>query len=77
MVIMVLVGLGAGWIRVLNRKHAAERERLGKSAYVLDMSMEKERNLSAHDVAADDGRGGDKAFMDITDLKNEDFIYLY
>ena len=79
--IMVLVGLGAGWIRLLNRKHAAERERMGKSAHVVDLSMEKERNLAAHEEVVDDvsrASGiGDKAFMDITDLKNEDFIYVY
>ena len=79
--IMVVVGLAAGWLRILNRKHAAERERLGKSASVVDWSMEKERNLAAHEGDADDGRRasgvGDKASMDITDLKNEDFIYVY
>ena len=79
--IIVLVGIGAAYIRILNRRHAAERVRLGKSAEVVDLSMENKRNLAAHDEAANDGMAaggvGDKAFEDCTDLKNEDFIYVY
>lgn len=79
--IIVLVSLAASWIRILNRKHAAERERVGKSAKVVDLSMENKRNLAAYDEAVNDGRSaggvGDKAFDDVTDLKNEDFIYVY
>lgn len=79
--IIVLVGIGAAWIRVLNRKHAATRERMGKAAKVIDLSMETKRTLTAHDEAVNDGQGaggvGDKAFDDITDLNNEDFIYVY
>ena len=79
--IIVLVGLGAAYIRILNGKHAAARERMGKSAQVVDLSMEKNRALSAHGEAVNDGVAaggvGDKAFDDVTDLKNEDFIYVY
>ena len=80
-IVIILVGLGAGYIRILNRKHASERERLGKSAQVVDLSMESRRNLATQDEAANDGimagGVGDKAFMDVTDLQNEDFIYVY
>lgn len=79
--IIIVVGLGAAWIRILNRKHAAARERLGKSANVVDLSMEHKKVLASHDEAINDGLTaggvGDKAFDDITDLNNEDFIYLY
>lgn len=78
--IIVLVGLGAVWIRILNRRHAATRERLGKSANVIDLSMESKRQAAAHEGAADDGPAtvaGDKGFDDVTDLNNEDFIFLY
>ena len=79
--LIVIVGMGAAWIRVLNGRHAAERVRLGKSAHVVDLSMESKRRLSAHDEAVNDRQGaggvGDKAFEDCTDLKNEDFIYVY
>ena len=81
MAIIVLVGLGAVWINILNKTHAAARERLGKPARVIDLSMESKRTLAAHDEAVNDGTSvggvGDKAFDDMTDLKNEDFIYLY
>ena len=79
--IIVIVGLGAAWIRILNAKHAAERVRLGKSAKVVDLSMESKRNLAVSNEAVNDGQSaggvGDKAFEDCTDLKNEDFIYVY
>ena len=79
--LIVLVGLGAAWIRILNRNHAVARERLGKSAKVVDLSMEHKSVLTAHDEDVNDvtaaGGVGHKAFDDITDLKNEDFIYVY
>ena len=77
--IIALVGVGVGWLRVLNRKHATMREQLGKSAKVTDLSMEHTRNLSIEGEAVNSVAGvvGDKAFQDITDLKNEDFIYVY
>jgi hypothetical protein len=76
--IIVFVVLGMLWITVLNRKHAAERERLGKSANIVDLSMEKGREVDAEEAEHERATGiGDKAFDDVTDLKNEDFIYLY
>lgn len=71
--IIVLDGVGAFYIRVLNRKHAATRERMGKSATVIDLSMEstEANNGSPAEIA------GDKGFDDVTDLQNEDFIYVY
>ena len=77
----MLVGVGALYITYLNKRHARERERLGKSAYVVDLSMAKSSKL-AHEGggAINDGKAaggvGDKAFDDVTDLKNEDFIYV-
>ncbi|KAK3654704.1 hypothetical protein LTR56_003977 [Elasticomyces elasticus] len=66
---------------VLNRRHAAERVRMGKSAQVVDLSMESNKTLAKHDNAVNDGKTagtvGDKAFDDVTDLRNEDFIYVY
>lgn len=57
---------------LLNKKHATLREQLGKSAFVIDRSM---MNVQGQDVI-EDGTG-DRAFDDETDLKNEDFIFLY
>ncbi|KAK7183002.1 hypothetical protein DPSP01_006049 [Paraphaeosphaeria sporulosa] len=76
--IIVFVVLAMVWITILNRKHAAERERLGKSAKVVDLSMETSDHPEGEEaVNASQGGVGDKAFDDITDIKNEDFIYLY
>jgi len=80
-VIIVLVGVGALYITYLNKRHAKERERLGKSAYVVDLSMAKSSKLVNEEGGAiNDGKTaggvGAKAFDDVTDLKNEDFIYV-
>lgn len=42
--------------------------------------MESKSTLKKHDEAVNDVQGtglGEKAFDDVTDLKNEDFIYVY
>jgi dipeptide/tripeptide permease len=77
--IIVIVLLAATWVKILNRKHAARREALGKSAEVVDLSMETGSKVRETGGAlnAEDGGLGEKAFDDETDLKNEDFIYLY
>jgi hypothetical protein len=61
----------------LNKRHAKRREALGKSAIVVDRSMmnARERGIS-DEVGGSDGIG-DRAFDDETDLKNEDFIFIY
>ena len=56
---------------LLNKKHAALREQLGKSAVVVDRSM---MNVEGEELS--DGTG-ERAFDDETDLKNEDFIFIY
>jgi hypothetical protein len=62
----------------LNKKHASRRTQLGKSAVVVDRSMMNAHERAINEEVDDsDGRSGDKAFDDMTDLKNEDFIFLY
>jgi hypothetical protein len=66
------------WIKLLNRKHAATRESMGKSAIVVDTSMGSAREDDAEIAENAQASGvGDKAFDDVTDIKNEDFIYVY
>jgi len=56
---------------------------MGKSEVIVDRSMmnSSERMISDQvDEANGEGAwavGGEKAFDDITDLKNEDFIFVY
>lgn len=77
--IIILTLLATVWVGVLNRKHAIMRVALGKCADLVDLSMETSHNLkeAGEVVNADNGGVGDKAFDDKTDLRNEDFIYLY
>ncbi|SPQ25018.1 89b58ccb-f7e7-45ac-9b71-318dcc3e8e47 [Thermothielavioides terrestris] len=74
----VLVGLGALWIKFLNAKHAKARVALGKPGKIVDLSMADAKDKGNEDVlnqAAD--HVGERAFEDLTDLQNEDFIYVY
>lgn len=79
--IIVLVAAGALYVNLLNRRHARARERLGKAARVVDLSMAHKRHLASHGGAVNDrdaaGGVGDRAFDDATDLQNEDFVYVY
>lgn len=68
----------------LNRKQARKRRELGKSAQIVDESMlskktvEQGKAVEVEDVNASAAEGAsDKGFSDTTDLKNEDFIFVY
>lgn len=80
------------YLLFLNRRHASQRERLGKSAAIVDESMLDKGKVQAGKQAAmelEETGGGasrnaaaealaqDKGFSDITDLKNEDFVFVY
>jgi hypothetical protein len=86
----VLVGFIILYLKFLNRRHASMRSAVGKSAEVQDESMMRKVDLQAlgkgvgeaarAGMGEETGRGGreeDNAFRDMTDLKNEDFIYVY
>ena len=63
----------------LNKKHATRRVQVGKSAVIADRSMMTTEERAVSD-AVDEVNGvksGDKAFDDETDLKNEDFVFVY
>ncbi len=56
------------------------RSAIGKSAHVLDESMMRKtdlKNLGKGVGQQNTPREEDNAFADMTDLKNEDFIYVY
>lgn len=79
--LIALVAVGAAYIRVLNGWQEAARARAGKAAKVLDLSMEGQRRLAARGETVNDvklaGGVGEKAFDDVTDRMNEDFVYVY
>lgn len=71
----------------LNRRHAKKRQELGKSAEIIDESMlrPKQAEVSKAVEAGDATTGNhqhrtldeDKGLQDVTDLDNEDFVYVY
>lgn len=66
---------------LLNKRHVALRESLGKSGVIVDQSMmavqEADSSSGGEEEGGDRNLIGDKAFADVTDLKNEDFIFVY
>lgn len=69
----------------LNHRHAKRREELGKSAVLLDESMMGKNQMEdSKAVELEEGANRrqkgleeDNALQDMTDLQNEDFIYVY
>jgi len=77
------------YLLFLNRQHAKRREELGKNIQLVDESMISKNQMASgkaaeaeegHDEQAEGGRRAieeDNGLRDMTDLKNEDFIYVY
>lgn len=71
----------------LNRRHATKREELGKTAHIIDESMMRKKSMQGSKaVELEEGAGAqhetrtvdeDNGMLDMTDLRNEDFIYVY
>lgn len=77
-IIIITVILATLWLVFLNKKHARQRADLGKDAQVNDPSMEDNARLRERAGSINQHEGvGDKGFDDETDLRNEDFIYVY
>ncbi|KAL3420960.1 major facilitator superfamily transporter [Phlyctema vagabunda] len=80
-VLIVLVFITTLYLKFLNRKHSQTRIKHGKSATIVDRSMQDPEYNGQEDAALQGAvptnRVGDKAFDDLTDLKNEDFIFVY
>ncbi|KAJ5865136.1 Major facilitator superfamily domain general substrate transporter [Penicillium soppii] len=80
----VLSGLIPIYLAYLNKKHEKMRVELGKSGHVADMSMLRKNQLKVNKAAELENVpeqkasvAQDKGLLDVTDLKNEDFIYVY
>ncbi|KAG5913914.1 hypothetical protein E4U42_000788 [Claviceps africana] len=86
-VVTLVVVVAAQWANLvlLNRLQEKRRVRNGKPANVVDRSMESTYqamgappdDVVASDAAAAAGRLGDQAFLDLTDVENDEFIYIY
>ncbi|KAI0844059.1 MFS general substrate transporter [Daldinia vernicosa] len=95
--IIALVGITTTYLRVLNAAHAKRRVAMGKSAVIVDTSLDSAevaaaqqtgddvdkntRNAEEGDVAAasneDVERPGERAFENLTDLQNEEFVFVF
>lgn len=70
----------------LNRLHSKKREELGKTADVVDESMVRKKDMQDSKAIELEGQAEgherravaeDNGLLDMTDVKNEDFIYVY
>ncbi|CAE6444321.1 unnamed protein product [Rhizoctonia solani] len=85
-ILAVLTPVTALYLAFLNKQHAASRRRAGKKAEVIDTSLEDSKRArqaaKENEKPEGDESGGlkrrlnDQAFNDLTDLQNEDFIYV-
>ncbi|XWW92690.1 hypothetical protein V2A60_000615 [Cordyceps javanica] len=78
-VLAALIMAGMLLIRILNMRQAKRRVALNKSEHITDTSMMSNGKAENVNEALNQSEGnvGEHAFEDVTDLKNEDFIYVY
>lgn len=67
-----------GYLFFLNKKHEQKRVSMGKSAKIIDHSMQAVGAVPIDKTEApQETLGDDNAFKDLTDWENEDFVYVY
>jgi hypothetical protein len=87
-VIVVLVGITSVYLAYLNKSHAKKRVAMGKSAVIVDTSLESAETAAAmHGALGEGGTAegqpasaeiiGDHAFENLTDLENEEFMFVF
>ncbi|WWD02705.1 hypothetical protein V865_000746 [Kwoniella europaea PYCC6329] len=67
-----LIGLCMGLIFLLNKQREGQRVAVGKPAKIKDTSM-----LTKYEAYGNEGGVGENALKDMTDFKNNEFVYLY
>jgi hypothetical protein len=87
LVMFILVGvislLIPVYLALLNKRHAQRREEFGKTATRVDESMLKKvgmtqgKSVELEESGQTRVQSADKGFSDLTDVQNEDFIYVY
>ncbi len=83
-VLTAFIALGIWfYLILLNKKHAKRRAELGKAADKVDESMIGKENIgTSKAVELEEGgnpelRANENGFSDMTDLQNEEFVYVY
>lgn len=94
LLIIGLVAVTMLYLRLLNRSHARRRVALGKSAVIVDVSLDSAEEAAARQAArqrltdseaverneeetSSSSRLGERAFENLTDLQNEEFVFVY
>lgn len=76
--LVALTGIQAANLMFLNKLQERRRVANGKPAKIKDLSMAKHYQQSDSDVEANEhSHLGEKALLDLSDRKNEEFVYLY
>ena len=65
----------AAYLAFRNKQQANKRIRLGKPGIIVDRSLEQYKDRDVDDGVAKD-EINNQAFDDLTDMQNEDFIYV-
>ncbi|RSH80850.1 hypothetical protein EHS25_007019 [Saitozyma podzolica] len=73
----VLSGLLTFVFALMNKHKEKQRVAHGKPAKIIDTSMHKVYRAAPDDEVAAGYRLGDQAFMDLTDVQNDEFVYSY
>lgn len=80
MAIEGLVVVTSMYLAFLNKDHSRRRVAAGKDAVIVDYSLyspEEADRLRKAKGADVDGNVGDKAFDDLTDLMNDEFLFVF
>ncbi|KAL9114858.1 MAG: hypothetical protein Q9227_001101 [Pyrenula ochraceoflavens] len=76
--LVVIVIMQLGVLLLLNKSQEKRRVANGKAKKVLDRSMESRYVGYDGDAASqEEGVKGEQAFLDLTDRKNDEFVYVY
>jgi len=76
--LVALVGIQVVDLWFLNKMQSRKRVANGKPAKIRDLSMENKYAQGEDDVeGTEQTRLGEKAFLDLSDGRNDEFVYLY
>lgn len=85
--VILLVALAGAYLSYLNKEHGRRRSRMGKTTPAVDYSVlsttdrerlqARERDIEEEDHEVGGPEPGARAFDDLTDLENEDFIFVF
>ncbi|CAG8223341.1 unnamed protein product [Penicillium olsonii] len=76
-VLIGLTGANAAYLYYLNKKHEKRRVAVGKSAKIVDHSMQAVQAVSDNKEDLPQPPADDNAWKDMTDLQNEDFVFVF